>query len=292
MTLLDSLQSRILPASAAPLALTVLILLFAHRISQVRAAQHTTTSEAARASVEPASLPTPRPGTTPVLVELFTSEGCSSCPPADALLARLQNDQPIRNADIIVLEEHVDYWDSLGWHDRFSSHQLTERQSQYVQRLHLDDSYTPQMVVDGTEQLTGNDSALALRTIARAARDHKGTLTLSNPTLGGDGINLSVSSTSANGLPKSDLYGVLIETAASTQVATGENGGRTLRHVSVVRAMRKIGTSDQLASPLFFSFSIPKDAAPIDLRVVVFAQNSGQGKIVAAASSAAPEQPY
>ena len=122
---------------------------------------------------------TPR---TPVLVELFTSEGCSSCPPADALLARLDRDQPVPNADIITLGEHVDYWDSLGWHDRFSSHQFTLRQSEYTQRLRLDDSYTPQMIVDGTSQFVGNDAAHALRAIAEAARTPNIPISLSSIT--------------------------------------------------------------------------------------------------------------
>jgi hypothetical protein len=106
---------------------------------------------------------------TPVLVELFTSEGCSSCPPADALLAKLDQAQPINGAEIIVLGEHVDYWDGQGWHDRFSSHQYTERQNEYCGRLHVDSSYTPQMIVDGTDQFVGNDAAHAVRAIQHAA---------------------------------------------------------------------------------------------------------------------------
>jgi hypothetical protein len=225
---------------------------------------------------------------TPVLVELFTSEGCSSCPPADALIARLQHDQPVPNADIIVLGEHVDYWDQLGWHDRFSSHGLTERQTEYSQHLNPDGPYTPQMVVDGTSQFTGNDSTRALQVIAQSAHTPKLPLTLTKPTLDGNRLNLSVSSASAN-LPKADLVAALVETTASTQVGQGENKGRTLHHVAIVRDLRKIGTTKQLASPLFFSFTVPKDASFSNLRVVVFVQHPDQGAILAAASSSAPQ---
>jgi len=224
------------------------------------------------------------PVRTPVLVELFTSEGCSSCPPADALIARLQHDQPVPNADIIVLGEHVDYWDSLGWHDRFSSHDLTERQTEYAQRLNPEGPYTPQMVVDGVRQFTGNDSAQALRVIAQSAQTPKLALTLSMPSLDGNRIKLSVSSASQN-LPRADLIAALVETAASTNVALGENKGRTLHHVAIVRDLRKIGTAKQLTSPLFFSFVVPRDAPLANLRVVVFVQHPDQGPIVAAAST-------
>jgi len=234
----------------------------------------------------------PGPSGTPVLVELFTSEGCSSCPPADALLARLQREQPVAAADIIGLEEHVDYWESLGWHDRFSSHQLTARQSQYTQVLHLDGNYTPQMVVDGTDQFVGNDSAHALSAIARAARAPKLVLSVAplKPSplkpLDNDYVSAKVSIPSAASSARADLYAALVETKASTQVAGGENGGHTLNHVSVVRLMRKIGTSDQAVNWLAFSLPVPKDASIPNLRVVVFAQRADQGAVVGAASCA------
>jgi hypothetical protein len=225
---------------------------------------------------------------TPVLVELFTSEGCSSCPPADALLARLLQQQPVPTADIIVLEEHVDYWESLGWHDRFSSHQFTDRQTSYAHALNIEGDYTPQMVVDGTAQFVGNDSTQALRAITTAAKTPKPALKLSPLMLDSGRLSDSVANASVVALPKADLYAALIETMASTDVKRGENGGRTLHHVSVVRAMQKVGTSEQLANPLFFSFAIPKDSVIPNLRVVAFVQRASQGSVLAAATSAPP----
>lgn len=230
---------------------------------------------------------TNRPARTPVLVELFTSEGCSSCPPADALLAHLLKDQPVPAADILVLEEHVDYWDQFGWHDRFSSHQFTDRQSRYVHRFGLDDDYTPQMVVDGADQFVGNDSARALRSIATAARSHKSELTISPLSLDANHISGTVSvAPSAVRLPKPDLYAAVIETMASTQVQRGENGGHTLNHVSVLRSLQRIGTSgDETSTPIKFSLPMPPDASSANLRIIVFLQLADQGQILGAASS-------
>jgi hypothetical protein len=109
----------------------------------------------------------------PVLIELFTSEGCSSCPPADALLSRLQQSQPIPGVELITLSEHVDYWNQLGWTDPFSSAVLTVRQRQYAAVLRGDGVYTPQMIVDGKTGFVGSDSQKALQAISEAARAPK-----------------------------------------------------------------------------------------------------------------------
>ena len=221
---------------------------------------------------------------SPVLVELFTSEGCSDCPPADALLARLQHDQPIASANVIALEEHVDYWDHLGWRDPFSSHDLTARQNAYTQRLHLDDNYTPQMIVDGVDQFVGSDSARATRAISTAARTPKLALTLSSVSFTDSHAMGSVSADRVAGQsPNADLYAALVQKTASTNVARGENGGRTLHHVSTVLAMQKIGNA---SAPQKFSLALPQKADPANLAVVVFAQQPGQGAILGAVSSA------
>ena len=153
---------------------------------------------------------------TPVVVELFTSEGCSSCPPADALLMKLDQEQPVAGAEIIVLEEHVDYWEGLGWHDRFSSHQYTERQNSYAGRFNLNDVYTPQMVVDGTEQFVGNDAAKARQAILHAAQSAKVRLTLGE--LAVDGRRVSGVVSGAGELGKGDLFAALVDPSATTNV--------------------------------------------------------------------------
>ncbi len=223
---------------------------------------------------------------TPVVVELFTSEGCSSCPPADALLAKMDKEQPVSNAEIIVLEEHVDYWEKGGWHDRFSSSQYTDRQNQYAPRLKFSESYTPQMIVDGTTQFVGNDGPRALNAVEAAAGTPKVALALSQPMVDGHRVACSVSSpASATPLPKADLYAALIDPSETTQVQGGENKGRQLEHVGVVRSMKRIGKLQDLGKgPLAFNLNAPSDMQPANLRVVVFAQSSDLGPIKGAAS--------
>jgi hypothetical protein len=223
---------------------------------------------------------------TPVLVELFTSEGCSSCPPADALLAKFDQTQPISGAEIIVLGEHVDYWDGQGWRDRFSSHQYTERQNEYSGRLHLDSSYTPQMIVDGTEQFVGNDAAHAVRAIQHAAQTPKIKLTLSQPVVDGQKVSASVSTPPSTATKKADLYAALVDPKDTTEVRGGENGGQRLQHAGVVRSLQRVGKLKDLgAGPVSFSLNAPADAKLGEMRVVVFAQESGQGGVLGAVSA-------
>lgn len=221
----------------------------------------------------------------PVLVELFTSEGCSSCPSADKLLAALQGQQPVAGAHIIVLEEHVDYWDQQGWRDRFSSPQFTERQKIYAFRLKVDDPYTPEMIVDGQTQFSGNDPAKAISAITQAAQSPKIELILSRPSIEGKHISSSVTIASgASALPKADLYAALVTPSASTQVKSGENGGKHLDHVSITRTLEHIGKLQDLSrGPISFKLSAPSDDDPAHMQLIIFAQLPSQGPVRALA---------
>ncbi|HEU4635694.1 MAG TPA: DUF1223 domain-containing protein [Edaphobacter sp.] len=221
------------------------------------------------------------PAGTPVLVELFTSEGCSSCPPADKLLAQLQKQQPVSGAHIVAMEEHVDYWDHQGWRDRFSSAKFTQRQSFYAPRLGFDDSYTPQMVVDGETQFLGSDSSKAVAAISQAAGKDKIALEVMTPAVSGQTVTGSVvGKPGGERLPRGDLYAVLVQPFASTEVRGGENGGKQLNHVSVARSFARIGKIEDLArGPVNFKISAPSQTEPAGMRLVVFAQLPSQGAV-------------
>jgi hypothetical protein len=197
---------------------------------------------------------------------------------------KLEQKQPVAGAEIIILEEHVDYWDQQGWHDRFSSHQFTDRQNIYGTHFKLESVYTPQMVVDGSEAFVGNDAAKALQTIAHSAQTAKADLRLSAISVDQKHVSGTVSiAGSSAGLPKSDLFAALVDPLAETNVKSGENGGRTLHHAGVVRSLVRIGSVQNLAGgPLKFTLTTPADAVPAKERVVVFAQKSGQGAVIGA----------
>jgi len=163
----------------------------------------------------------------PALVELFTSEGCSSCPPADALLARLA-DEPA----VAALSLHVDYWDGLGWRDPWSARFATERQRAYARRLGERSLYTPQMIVDGTDAFVGSDARRARDALARAARAPKA-------SLAPDGDALIVRDLP---IPRAEAWHARVRREATTRVERGENAGATLRHVAIAEALTPLGT--------------------------------------------------
>lgn len=215
----------------------------------------------------------------PVVLELFTSEGCSSCPPADRLLETLDRTQPIAGAYLIVLGEHVDYWNRLGWTDRFSSPVFTQRQQGYVQRLHLDTAYTPQLVVDGWEDVVGSDQSGVRAAIRQAEARAKTPIDLS-ATRSGAAVKIAVRVETA---PRdTDLYVAMADDHAQSQVSRGENAGRTLRHVAIVRTLVLAGKTDARGA-LSKILELPLADGGGGERVIAFLQNRASLRILGAA---------
>jgi hypothetical protein len=219
------------------------------------------------------------PARNAVLVELFTSEGCSSCPPADALLGHLRQDFAGRSFEVIPLGFHVDYWNSLGWRDRFSSTEFSRRQEQYAHALRLDGPYTPQMVVDGETEFVGSERARANTAIAEAAsRSPRAQVELSVATA--DKLIVKVAS-AENGAA---VMLAITEDNLSTKVGAGENNGRELRHAAVVRELRQLGTIQNGSFKADIPLTIAREWKPADLRAVVFVQQGEVEEILGAAS--------
>jgi hypothetical protein len=224
----------------------------------------------------------------PVLVELFTSEGCSSCPPADRFLQTLDG-QPMAGAEMIVLSEHVDYWNHIGWKDPYSASVYSQRQSAYAKRFGLDSVYTPQMVVDGTSEFVGSNSGLADNAFRKALGVPKLPVHLSS--ISADASNslhahLETGALDASFGPReADVYVAVALNRAESQVLAGENSGHRLSHVSVVKSLTKIGTLKQgqvLTQDVHLTLEPGSD--PRNLRLIAFVQEPRQGRVFGAAS--------
>jgi hypothetical protein len=218
----------------------------------------------------------------PVLVELFTSEGCSSCPPADALLIRLEQQQPVAGAEIIPLGFHVDYWDYIGWRDRFSSADYSDRQREYSSAFGNDGVYTPQMVVDGQAEFVGSDARRAAAVIAQAARSRKARIELGVQPAAGNHIRMTTRVTDFTpGSEPADLWLAVSEANLSNQATRGENSGRRLDHTAVVRDFRRLTRFDGRDA----EFELKLDSAwkRENLRAVVFLQERSSRRILGAA---------
>lgn len=225
----------------------------------------------------------------PVIVELFSSEGCSSCPPADLLLARLERTQPVAGARVIALEEHVDYWNYLGWTDPFSSPQYRARQNDYAHKFFTENIYTPQMIVNGQAEFVGNDGNRAYQEIERAARAQTALVELKAVANSGDPelVDLSVQVANAKiGKPRdANVYLAVTESDLATNVLRGENSGRQLRHAPVVRSFGIIGKIDPRGAntgQITNTLRLPREWKRENLRAVVFVQERDSYRITGA----------
>jgi hypothetical protein len=230
-------------------------------------------------SAKPVSPPEAKRKT--VVVELFTSEGCSSCPPADALLVKLREEGRQNGAEIIPLGFHVDYWNHLGWQDRFSSAAYSQRQEQYARIFSLDSVYTPQMVVDGRREFVGSGTSRARDEITQETGQPQQAdvqLSLAFP----DKLLVQVSA-SSNDLA-GDVVLAITEDNLSSNIAAGENSGHVLRHAAVVRELRSLGKLVQSKFQAEIPITQQKDWKSKDLRYVVFVQNASSRRIEGAAS--------
>jgi hypothetical protein len=221
---------------------------------------------------------------TPVLLELFTSEGCSSCPPVDALLEHMDASQPVPGAELIVLSEHVDYWDHDGWKDPYSSSLLTERQSGYVRALGLKTPYTPQVIVDGTTELRASGTEQVIQILEKASAAPKLPVRISAVTADPDSpavlrARIEVDGDSAK--RRADIYVAVALDHAESQVMRGENGGKHLTHVAVVQELTKVG---KLEKGKNFNQDVRLKLTPgsdsKNIRIIAFVQEPGLGKVL------------
>ena len=221
---------------------------------------------------------------TPVVIELFTSEGCSSCPPADRLLAEIDGKPLAPGVEIIALSEHVDYWDDLGWRDKFSSPLFSARQTEYGQAFRQEGIYTPQAVINGQAQCLGSDLEAIRRAVREVGLTAKAVVEIKKLT--SDTVSFRVANLPA-GTKESDMLLAIAEDGLQSNVAGGENGGRRLRHVAVVRSLTRLGTLDPKKKEIYTSqarVNLKREWNPSNIKLVLLVQDRTTKRIVGAAS--------
>jgi hypothetical protein len=254
------------------------------------AAQDATAPAATPAPASSAAAPA-TPSKSAVVVELFTSEGCSTCPPADKILGYIDAKQPFPGENVITLEEHVDYWNHDGWTDPFSSAKFTERQANYGE-FFKKQNYTPQMVVDGKAEVLGSNGQEVIKVIQAEAQAPKAEVTIAPGTSSGKERQYTVTTGKIDGASSGDTAEVWLavtENGLSNNVKAGENSGQTLAHTGTVRSLQKVGVADP-SKPASFSGTaqVKFDAKwnPANSHVVVFVQEKKSRKILGASSIA------
>lgn len=221
------------------------------------------------------------PEKTPVLLELFTSLGCSSCPPADKLLAEIDRQQPITGARLIVLSEHVDYWNTAKWSDPLSSPLYTRRQEAYDSFIRLE-PYTPQLVIDGTAALEGNDWQKAAAAIQRVLNKPCIPVHVAANRAGGSAqIEISVGADPA--AKKAQVFLALAHNRTVSHVGGGENAGRDLSEVAVAYSIQQLGKmGDRTEFSKSLPIELPSNSQAGDLRVIAFVRKAGTMEVIGA----------
>jgi hypothetical protein len=224
---------------------------------------------------------------SPVLIELFTAEGCSSCPPADHFLKELDATQPVRGAHLIVLSEHVDYWDRQGWPDPYASKAFTERQRAYERTLKIREPFTPQFIIDGAADMSLSFRERIGEQLRAAAAVAKVPISIESLRVDAGAppaIRGIVNMESVTGNRSYDLFvGVALD-HAETQVLRGENRGQHLTHVAVLRELERVGVvAPGPSSHQSFSLALPQGLAGARLRIVAILQQPGPGAVLGAA---------
>lgn len=232
-----------------------------------------------------------QPARKPVIVELFTSEGCSSCPPADVLLQKLEEHQSVAGAEIVPIEEHVDYWNHDGWIDPYSSAEWTQRQLVY-RDLFKKVEYTPQIVVDGQVQVVGSNGMEALAEIGKAANQEQTDVAI-NPEKpdahGSQRFTVSVGKIAGNTPGDvAEIWLAVTEDGLQSSVNRGENAGQVLRHIATLRSLHKIGTADEKAASVSFKgdsrVKLESRWKSENLHLIIFVQEKKSRKILGAVS--------
>jgi len=213
----------------------------------------------------------PKLGSSPVVVELFTSQGCSSCPPADALIHDIANDPALRGR-VIPLAFHVDYWDSLGWRDPFSSAEWTQRQARYARTMRLSSAYTPQAVVNGTREFVGSNRSALNAALEKASNEKsRSAITLTARREG----NSLIADIHANVAANDDLMLAIVEDGVTTKIEHGENAGRTITNDAIVRKLVHV-------KPGLRTVTVPLDVTWHNVSAIAFVQDRASLAIVAA----------
>lgn len=198
-----------------------------------------------------------------VLIELFTSQGCSSCPAADKLMGNLI----AADTNVIALSFHVDYWDRLGWKDVFSNHDYTLRQAQYVRALHAESLYTPQAIVQGSYEIVGSNRKRVLEAVGKAGKQIPNQVITATATVTGKDVNVNYSISAKQ--PQQQIVIALVQNTATTSVGKGENAGAKLADYNVVRSLTIQPAQDNSNQ----QFTLPGDLKQDNASIILFTQN-------------------